>query len=280
MTVVYLDSFLLLNFVVNYLLLAASGKLSGEALFRGRYALAAAFGTGYAAATLLPQTSFLSHPVCKAGAAVWMLLIAFGKSKRLLRNSALFLTLSCAFGGGMLLLETVERGAPASVGMRSILISAALCYGILSLLLGGEFSHTRTAGEIEELTLFRNGKSVTLLALRDSGNTLHDPLTGYPVLVVEGEKVRPLLPEFPELNRTALEHPVETMGKLGGRQSGLSLRLLPYRAVGVDCGMLLAVRLDKAESKRGAYRNCLTALSPTPLSDGGGYCALIGSGEF
>lgn len=280
MTVVYLDSFLLLNFVVNYLLLAASGKLSGEALFRGRYALAAAFGTAYAAATLLPQVPFLSHPVWKAGAAVWMLLIAFGKSRRLLRNSALFLTLSCAFGGGMLLLETVGKGAPASVSMRSILISAALCYGFLSLLLGGEFAHTRTAGEVEELTLSRKGKSVTLLALRDSGNTLHDPLTGHPVMVVEGEKLRSLLPEFPDLNRAALENPVETLRKLGEKESELPLRLLPYRAVGVDCGMLLAIRLDKAESQRGAYRNCLTALSPTPLSDGGGYSALIGSREF
>ena len=32
MTVVYLDAFLVLNFVVNYLLLACAGKLDGEPL--------------------------------------------------------------------------------------------------------------------------------------------------------------------------------------------------------------------------------------------------------
>ena len=44
MTVVYLDAFLVLNFVVNYLLLACAGKLDGEPVGRGRTALAAALG--------------------------------------------------------------------------------------------------------------------------------------------------------------------------------------------------------------------------------------------
>ena len=47
MTVVYLDAFLVLNFVVNYLLLACAGKLDGEPVGRGRTALAAALGAAY-----------------------------------------------------------------------------------------------------------------------------------------------------------------------------------------------------------------------------------------
>ena len=56
-------------------------------------------------------------------------------------------------------------------------------------------------------------------------------------------------------------------------------RLLPYRSVGVERGLLLALRVDRARYGPWEYRNCLTALSPTPLSDGGGYCALIGGRE-
>ena len=48
MTVIYLDEVLLLNFVVDYLLLLASGRLSGEILCRGRLALGAALGAAYA----------------------------------------------------------------------------------------------------------------------------------------------------------------------------------------------------------------------------------------
>ena len=174
MTVVYLDAFLVLNFVVNYLLLACAGKLDGEPVGRGRTALAAALGAAYGGLALLPDWGFLEHPVCKAGAAVLMLLAAFGRSERLLRTGALFLVLSCAFGGALLLVAMVRGGDPGtggllgpSLGMRGILIAAALSYGMLSLLLRGQFAHTRTGGELQELTLSRQGRSVTVLALRE-----------------------------------------------------------------------------------------------------------------
>lgn len=284
MTVVYLDAFLALNFAVNYLLLAGAARLDGAALRRGRCVLAAVLGAGYGALSLLPAAAFLEHPVCKAGAAVGMLLVAFGWRERLLRTGALFLLLSCAFGGGVLLLAMVKGGGVGSVGllgsrlgMRGILVAAALSYGCLSLLLKGQFTHARTAGELLPLTLVRGERSVTVLALRDTGNTLQDPLTGRPVVVVEGEQVSPLLPEVPGLDRQKLSHPVELMGEL--EETGLRFQLLPYRAVGVECGLLLALRMDRAEYGDKTHRNCLAALSPTPLSDGGGYCALIGGGE-
>ena len=57
----------------------------------------------------------------------------------------------------------------------------------------------------------------------------------------------------------------------------MRFQLLPYRAVGVDCGLLLALRVDRVECRAWRRRNCLTALSPTPVSDGGNYSALIGA---
>ena len=284
-TVVYLDAFLALNFVVNYLLLACAGKLDGGFLCRKRIALAAALGAGYGALALVPAWGFLEHPACKAGAAVGMLLVAYGRSDRLLRTGALFLVLACAFGGGLLLLAMVRGTGPGqggllgpSLGMRGILIAAALSYGGLSLLLRGQFTHTRSGGELGELTLTRQDRSVTVLALRDTGNTLQDPLTGRPVVVIEGEKLQGLYPELPLGDRESLSHPVDLLRELEGETQGLRLQLLPYRAVGVECGLLLALRLDRASYGPWEYRNCLTALSPTPLSDGGGYCALIGGG--
>lgn len=52
--------------------------------------------------------------------------------------------------------------------------------------------------------------------------------------------------------------------------------MLPYRAVGVEYGMLLAVRTDRVELGSRKLEGLLVALSPTPVSDGGGYQALIG----
>ena len=286
MTVVYLDAFLVLNVVVNWLLLLCAGALDGAAVSRWRCLAAAVLGAGWAALALLPSWGFLEHPACKAGAAVLMLLTAYGRSDRLLRTGALFLVLSCAFGGGLLLLSMVQQrpGLSAGVlssrlGMRGILIAAALSYGLLSVLLRGQFTHTRSRGELQTLTLHRAGRSVQLLALRDTGNTLRDPLTGRPVVVVEGARLKPLLPEVSSLDGGSLSDPVEFLKTLEGQNDSLRLQLLPYRTVGVASGMLLALRMDRAEYGSHTYRDCLTALSPTPLSDGGGYCALIGGSD-
>jgi hypothetical protein len=65
-TVVYLDSFVLLNFLVNGLLLMCAGKLDGEPVHLGRCGLGAFLGTAYAVLSLLPQLGFLEHPACKA----------------------------------------------------------------------------------------------------------------------------------------------------------------------------------------------------------------------
>ena len=72
MTVVYMDLLLLLNFIANYLLLLAGGRMAGAVLRRGWMALAAALGAGYAALLFLPALGWLSAWPCKAGAGVLM----------------------------------------------------------------------------------------------------------------------------------------------------------------------------------------------------------------
>ena len=70
MTVIYLDELFLLNFVVDYLLLLAAGRLSGEILRRGWLALGAAIGAAYAAAAVRAW-AFSSIPSASWGRRCW-----------------------------------------------------------------------------------------------------------------------------------------------------------------------------------------------------------------
>lgn len=281
MTTVYLDARFALDLAVNYVLLACAVRLDGGVLRRRRLALAAGLGAGYGVLTLLPGLAFLGHPVGAALAAAGMLLAAYGPSDRLLRRGALFLVLACAFGG-VLVLVSLARGSPAggggllgpSLGMRGILIAAALSYGALSLVLGRQFAQTRSGGELCSLTLTRGDRTLRVLALVDTGNTLRDPLTGEGVVVLDCGQAGKLVPQLADLPAGEFQRPVELLARCSGEDLGL--RLLPYQAVGVPCGLLLAVRLDEAAWGKQRRRNCLAALSPTPLSDGGGYHALVG----
>ena len=284
MTVVYLDSLFLLNFVVDYLLLLAAGRLCGETLRRGWLALGAAIGAAYAAAAFLPGMGFLLHPLCKGAAAVLALLAGYGRSRHLLRVGLVFCAVSATFGGGILALEllggqglTLRSGILCSaLDLRLILLSAAGCYALITLVLGRTARHA-SGRELVPALLTLGGRRVALTALVDTGNTLTDPATGRPVMVAEGEKVAGLFPAGQAPAPEELRRPVEALERLGRQGWRGRCRLLPYRAVGVECGMLLALRLDGAEVGGEDYGRLLLALSPTPLSDGGGYSALIGT---
>ena len=79
MTVIYLDELFLLNFVVDYLLLLAAGRLSGEILRRGWLALGRPSGRPTPPPPSCRAWAFSSIP-CKLGAAVLALLAGYGKA--------------------------------------------------------------------------------------------------------------------------------------------------------------------------------------------------------
>lgn len=285
MTVIYLDTLFFLNAVMDYLLLLCSARLAGEQLHRLRMALGAAFGGAYAAAAVLPGMEFLLQPVFKLGAAVLMVVVGLGASRRLLRQAVIFFALACAFGGGVLAVS-LFGGTGLSLGgglvysgmdIKIVLLSAAGCYVVLTLALNRMGRHTAAAGELVRAQLRLADREVAFTALVDTGNTLADPVSGRPVMVADADAVATLFPRGEGPGREELTAPAQVLGRLNtGRFRG-RFRLLPYRAVGVECGLLLTVRLDNVrlgEQDRGPM---LVALSPTPVSDGGSYRALVGS---
>lgn len=283
MTVVYLDSFVLVNFVLNYLLLLASGKIAGERIRLWKISIASLLGAGYAACTFFPSTQFAMHPTFKIGVAVIMILIVFGKTSNLLRISIVFVAISCAFCGGILAIEFFKGGSYtqdgilySSLDMKALLMSAVFCYGILTLFFKRAGIHNMKKNELVDISVQLNENKVDLIALHDTGNTLQDPLTGQQILVVEGERVLSLFPHNLQLNQEALSNPIESMEYLSEKAEMIKFRLLPYRAVGVDCGMLLSVRVDCITVQGEDYKNHFIALSPTPVSDGGAYSVLMG----
>ena len=129
-------------------------------------------------------------------------------------------------------------------------------------------------GELVRLELGLGGRSLSCTALRDSGNTLSDPLTGEPVLVARWQLAARLLPEL-GLTRAQFEDPAALALRLAAARPGLRVRLIPYRAVGTDGGLLAALPLDRITEDGRPSPARLAAFSPTELSDGGAYEALL-----
>ncbi len=276
MTVVYIDLLFLLNLIANYLLLLAAGRMSGAVLRRWRIGLGAAAGALYAVLVFLPGLEWLAFWLCKMACGVLMALIAYGGERYLLRVTVFFFGASAALAGAVLGLEmlgsvslTLEHGVFYSkLDIRLLLLLFVACYFVLSLF----FRRTgRYSGrELVRLEVTLDRGTVSLTALVDTGHSLTDTATNRPVVVAEAQALSGLLPAWADAAQPIRS--VERCHASGSRQA----RLIPYRAVGVECGMLLALRTQGVRVGEKSLGPLLMALSPTPVDDGGTYHALIG----
>ena len=286
LTVIYVDTLFLLNAIVDYLLLLCSARLAGERLSRLRFALGALLGGLYAVALFLPGFGFLGRPLCRLSAAVLMVLTAFGGCRRLLRQVVIFFLLSCAFGGGVLAIGLLG-GRGLSLGGRGALLlhgpedrpalgSGVLC-GHHPDLPGGGPPHRCLPGAAPRPSLPPGAAGG---AHCPGGHGEHADRPGLRAAGDGGGGGDPV-PPVPTGDRARAGGPAGPGGgglaRLGEGPLRGRLRLLPYRAVGVDRGLLLAVRVDRARVGGEELGPLLVAMSPTPVSDGGSYRALIGA---
>lgn len=252
---IYLDVVMLLNFLVDFLLIVGTDRLTGYSPRWGRALFAAGVGGVYGGACLLPGFHFLGNLLWRLVSLGVMAWIAFGFSKNALRKTAVFILLSMALGG---IAVGFGRG-----GAWSLVASAV---GVCLLCTAG---FRRRVGSVSYIPveLSYAGKRMQITALQDTGNMLRDPVTGKPVLVVDCQIAQRLT----GLTQQQLRFPAQSFAnaQLPG------LRLIPYHAVGQPAGLMLAVRMN--DVKIGSWKgSSLVAFAPDGLSGEGTYQALIG----
>lgn len=274
---VYADAVFVLNLSVNYLLLRASARLGGAAIRSRSLLCGALLGAAYAVAVYLPGLRWLSALPVKLLCAAGMIVIAFGWQRTSLRLAAVFCAMTLVLCGAVYGVELLKGGqvryrADAlfyPVSFFSLLLTAAAVSFACRLLLP---RLTFAADSILPVTLRLNGKTVRLSALRDSGNTLCDPVSGESVLTVYWQALRALFPF------SLCAEDLASPATLALRLKAYAPRLIPYRAVGVSGGLLLAIPCEitlNSQTKIG-----LVALSPTPVSERGAYEALTGGNRY
>lgn len=252
---VYLDLVMILNFLVDFFLLLGTNRLSGFPASAKRCALAALLGAVYSGGCLLPGFRFLSSTLWRIVSLALIAVIAFGFDRSAVKRGGVFVLLSMAMGGIAL---SFGRG-----DFLVLILAAVVCW----LLCRVAFGDTVGGREYVPITLSYGGNTASLVALRDSGNTLRDPITGEQVLIIAGN----IAEKLTGLTEEQLRTPLETLAQ----RPVPGLRLVPYRAVGSSGGMLLALRFDNV--KIGSrMQSAIVAFAPEGLGRGEVYQALTG----
>lgn len=251
---VYLDLVVMLNFFVDLLLLLGTNRLAGFPSEPKRVLPAAALGGVYSGACMLRGFHFLGNLMWRMVSLALIATIAFGWNRSALKRCAVFVLLTMALGG-----------IAMSIG-RANIPGLVLGGGGVWLLSRMAFGGRVGGRDYVPIELTYGPNHASLIALRDSGNTLRDPITGEQVLVIAGDVATRLT----GLTERQLQTPLETLAKrpLSG------LRLIPYRAVGQGGGMLLALRFEQV--KVGSrMQSAIVAFAPEGLGEGM-YQALTG----
>ena len=252
---VYLDLVVILNFLVDFLLLLGTNRLAGFPPGWGRSAAGALLGGLYGGACLLRGFRFLGSLLWRTVSLLLIGVLAFGWNRSALKRCGVFALLSMALGG-----MAVSIGR---LNFPALVLAAAGVW----LLCRVAFGETVGGREYVPIEISRGEKMVRLIALRDSGNTLRDPITGEQVLVIDRDAAQQLT----GLKESQLQSPLETLAAM----PAAGLRLIPYRAVGCGSGMLLAMRFERV--KIGSReQSAVVAFAPEGLGGGSMYQALVG----
>jgi stage II sporulation protein GA (sporulation sigma-E factor processing peptidase) len=118
-------------------------------------------------------------------------------------------------------------------------------------------------------------------AILDTGNTLHDPLSNYPVVIVEYNALKDLLPEGVKnlFDRGNINDIFEIPKVVDDDRWLKRFRLVPYNSIGTDSGMMVGFIPDNLiiDDNKKSFKNVIIGIYLKRLNTTGDYEALIGS---
>ena len=282
---VYVDILLAVNIFVNYFLLLASAKILHREIKRVRLFFASALGSLYSLIIFLPELPEVLTVLVNLAVSAVLTAVAFSPKnfKVFLREVAVFFAVNFAFAGIMLGIWLAFKPSGMvfnnsvvyfNIDIKILTVSTVACYVIITVI-SRFMKRSAPSGSIFSVTFSNSGRSVTVNALLDTGNTLKDGFSGKPVIIADGSVFTSLVGFAPE-DCFRGNNAVDMMGVQN------RIRLIAYNTVG-EKGFLKAVSVDSVSVKVGdgehTVKNVLVAQSKTRFTNGE-YSAILNNDFF
>jgi len=240
LTVIYADTFFIINFAADYLILIVSSGLFGRKIKVARAVFASSLGSLYAIAATYFCIGKVIGILLNIIVSVVMCRICTGKCtfKTLFRYLCTFYIVSFISGGVLTALSNllvsvssrVDRSVPFPV---LLLVSSAMCFVFMftGKKLASGFRATKIEAEIR-----MNGVTEKVCLVCDTGNVAVDPYNGKYVIIVRKKCLDRMLCSENVSIEKALEN--------GYEQNSVKLRLIPIKTA-VGEGLMTAFSPEK-----------------------------------
>ena len=257
---IYIDVVLLENLCMNYIILFATGYILKIKINHIRLVISALIGGVYSILAYTDILKIYSNFILKIILSIIMVYVGYKakKIKSLIKQLVFFYLTSFVFGGCAFALlyfvkpEKILIKNGVYVGTYPLKI--ALLGGIVGFVLTNisfHFVKTKLAKKniYYNINIYFEEKKVSTKALLDTGNMLKDPITSMPVIVVEKDILKGIIPEI------ILDNLEKIIGgdvsKKAYEDENLKyikrFRLIPFSSLGKTNGMLLGFKASKIE---------------------------------
>jgi stage II sporulation protein GA (sporulation sigma-E factor processing peptidase) len=264
---IYLDIILFENLCMNYIILFATGIVMKKKIKHTKIIISSLLGSIYAIIIYLKIVTLASNIFIK--------------------DLLMFYLISFVFGGCSFALiyfinpEKVKISNGVLVGMYPIkvtLIAGAIAFIIIQIAFKITKNKLSADDMICNIQIYFKDKNIKIKTLIDSGNMLKDPISGYPVVVVEKEKINSILPEK-LINEIDMIEGGDTLEDDASCYEA-KLRIIPFSSLGKQNGILIGIKVDKIKvifkDKEEYINNVIVGIYNKKITKENKYNALIG----
>ncbi|MEG0998958.1 MAG: sigma-E processing peptidase SpoIIGA [Clostridiales bacterium] len=251
--VVYGDLLFLMNLLMDLTLLYGVAHFGNFKTPHWRLILAGLLAAIYGVIAVYPEFQMLNGMVFKLLASIAIVKTGFWSLSRKMFFRALvyFYLMGFVMAGGVMGITWFLQSdgwQGQALPFTSLGLGFAVLLGLLASRWGIAFvkENLRHNQSMEIIEIILDNKAVRVNALLDTGNELLDPITKSPVIVVEFDAVKAILPlnfsdafllggnrDVAEILSNFIEEPI-----------GKRLRLIPFSSIGKRNGLMLGVKPD------------------------------------
>lgn len=263
--VIYADILFITNLYIDFFLLICVKKFLKLNTSHIRIFCGALAGAVYSLSAVLPSITKIQSTLLGILGALSITLAAFAPNKKavLIKATISFYVFSFIFAGFFMLIYniiptnnlTVKNGLVYfNISPITLFVFTLLAY-LVTVIFRRLFSSGDNTAAYQTFTITNKGKTSKVFAKADTGNSLCEPFSGLPAMVIEFDAVRELLPD------SIVEY-IQT------GESSERLRLIPFTSIG-GSGILPAFQPDSiCFGKNHQTVKCYLAIHPKKLSAG------------
>ena len=289
---IYLDIIFLENFILNFIILCAVGVVIKEKIRYLKLMIASFVGAIYVIIYYLINFQSKWNLIFKIILSVVMVYISFmPKSFReFIKQITFFYLVSFVFGGASLGVIYMVNAGKISIRngiivgnytLKTIFIGVILAFTIITVAFKFVKNRISKKDLFCNIKIIINQSKINVKAVIDTGNFLKEPITNIPVIVVEKEVLKNVVPdEILENIENILGGDLKNISESIQNEYMSKLKVIPFSSLGKQNGMLLGIKADgvvvEIDSEEKYVEKVILGIYTKKLSKKDEYNALLG----